>query len=342
MSQTLLFLGGDSLAAPVLRWAREAGLRVALADPDAHAPLRRAADEFHLVPLHAAEAHVALAQRLARNGRLAGVLATGPASFPLLAPLAAAGIPRLSGARAIERLLDPRVTRDALRAQGFRVAEPSLDARSELELFALFRDGAFVPAGMAVRHTLASGDVCSLQPGASSPAAAHAAYVLVERAARALGYEEGMLQATLVEEAGGPALLALHPGFLDLTGATHVARLAHGKSPFQAWFAHLAGVGGPFDDVPLASHTSAGWLSVTPQRAGLFGGIDGAARARALPGIEGLWLAEPGRTLVSPELPQPPLAMLWAQGHDRAEVEERLLAARARLEVRMAGRQRVA
>lgn len=341
MNHALLLLGGGTLATPALRWAREAGLRVILTDSDPHAPLRRAAHEFHLIPSDSGEALAALARRLSKEGRLAGILATDPAS---LAPLASVSeVAKLLPPRAtLERLRDPAATRVFLGDQDLAVGEPTGEDQPLLDVFAFFRDGAFVPAGIAERRTPSNGDVVSLQPGELTPEGARSAYVLVERAARALGFEQGPLQATLLERAGEPTLVALHPGFADFLGATRVAQLVYGKSPLQAWFAHLAGSGGPFDEVLLEPRTGAGWLAIAPQRAGLFAGIDGTAQARALPGFVDLWIDEPGRQLVSPELPQRPLGYLWVEGHDRAELEERLIAARARLEPRVAVRQRVA
>lgn len=342
MSAVLLVLGGGALAAPALRWAREAGLDTVLADPDPHAVLRRAAHEFHLIPEGTREAHAALARRLARTRRLAGVLATTRAAFALL-PGLSESVPGLYPSRAaLERLRSPDETRTFLASKGLPVCAERPEGADALDLFAFFRDGAFVPGGAARRSLLASGDECSLQPTGLAPEREHAAYALLERAARAAGLTHGPLQGTLIEHDGALALHQLWPGFADLVGAAQVARLALGKSVLQAWFAHLAGAGGPFDELALTARAAAGWLAVAPERAGLFAGLDGVASARALPGVVGLWSDEPGRMLASPELAQPPLGYVWVEGRDCAEVAARLQAARAALTPRMTGRQRVA
>ncbi len=341
MSSTLLVIGGGAQAAPALRWAREAGLCTVLADPDPHAPARRAAQEFHSIPARDAEAYAALACRTAKNGRLAGLLVTEPSRFALLPHLSDA-LPGLLPPRStLEHLSSPERTREFLRGAGFAVCATAPE-RIRLDLFAFFRDGAFVPGGIAARRTLAHGAVASMQPSGLQPEREHGAYVLAERAARALGLERGPLQVELVETDTDLALVRLHPGFADLLGATHIARLAYGKSPLQAWFAHLAGAGGPFDELELTPRATAGWLSLLSERSGLFAGVDGLTRARAVPGLVDLWIEEPGRECAVGEFEPRPLGFLWAEAPDPAQLVERLLAARAALEVCVASPQRAA
>jgi len=333
MASTLLVVGGGPSAHPVLAWARAAGLATVLADPEPRARARRAADEFHVIPSDDVEAHAALARRLAQDRALADVLVTEPDRFALLPALSSALPGRLAPRRALELMLDAGRAREHLRALGLPVRVAASE-RMLFDVFALFRDGAFVPGGIAARRTLARGDVASLQPSGLEPEREHGAYVLAERAARALGYERGPLQVTLVEAVAddpGLALVSLQPGFADLLGATHVARLAYGKSPLQAWLAHLVLAGGPFDELALEPRAAAGWLSLLSERAGFFAGADGQARARAVPGVADLWIEEAGRTQE-----RSALGYLWAEAGDQRALAERLLAARAALELRVA------
>jgi hypothetical protein len=335
MGPTLLVFGGGAHAAPALRWAREAGLHTILADSDTHAPARRAAQEFHSIPARDAEAHAALARRTAKTSRLAGVLVGEPSRFALLSKVTPA-VPGLLPARpALERLSSPERTREFLRGAGFPVCEAAPE-RQRLDLFAFFRDEAFVPGGIAARRALARGAIASVQPCGLQLERERGAYVLAERAARALGLERGLLQVELAETDGELALVGLQPGFADLVGATHVARLAYGKSPLQAWLAHLAGAGGPFDELALAPRAAAGWLALLPERSGLFAGVDGLSRARAVPGLVDLWVEEPGRECAPGASEPRPLGYLWAEAPDPAQLVERLLAARAALDVRVA------
>jgi len=345
MAPTLLVLGDDPFLPPVLDWARAAGLEVVQTGGTAR---RRATHEFHHLPADSVEGHVDLARRLVRANRLAGVLAVEPATRALLGALSDAAPGLLPPRRSLATLASPEDTRAWLRDSGFERADDADAEGRRFEAFAFLREGAFVPAGLAeetrlesAESAVAGGDVLRVLPARLDPGAERAAWVCVERAARALGFTQGPLQATLVETRGRLALEALAPGFPDLLGATHGAALAFERSPFQAWFAHLAGAGGPFDELPLAPHASAGWLALVPDRAGLYAGVDGQLRARAA-GLAGLWIEEPGRRLVSPELPQAPLGWLWAEGVDREQVEQRLRTARALLEPRIATRQRVA
>jgi len=340
--KTLLVLGHSPFLTSAYRWAQEAGLEIVQTGGEGR-PRGRSTHEFHRIPLDASEAHVALARRLARERRLAGVLAVEPATEAILAPLSDA-LPGLLPPRAtLELLASPERSRTWLHESGF-ASSPGAPAPegARLEVFAFFRDGAFVPGGVARRETLASGDELRLWPGAESAQSERAAYVLVERAARMLGFQRGPLQATLVQTPRRLELATLSAGYRDLLGAVECAALSYGRSPLQAWFAHLAGAGGPFDALALEGQAWSAWLGVAPARAGLFAGIDGESRARAVPGIAGLWSEGPGRKLESPELPQAPLAFVWAEGTDRDELRERLGAARALLEVRVATRQRVA
>lgn len=335
MQPTLLVIGGGTQVLPALRWAREAGLHAVLADRDPRAPARRAAEEFHSIPPGDADAHAALAQRSARNGPLVGFLLGEPGGFALLPRLSAAVPGLLPAPAALERIACPSRTGEFLRSAGFSVCAAAPEY-ARFDVFAFFRDGAFVPGGIAARRTLARGAVASVQPSGLAPE-----YVLAERAARALGIERGLLQVELAETPTELALVGLQAGYSDLLGATHVARLAYGKSPLQAWLAHLAGAGGPFDEPRLGSSAAAGWLSVHSERGGLFAGVEGQSRARAVPGLVDLWIEEPGRRCAGESEPRP-LGYLWAEARDAAQLVERLLAARAALDVRVAAPQRVA
>jgi len=343
MRSSLLVLGGGPFALPLLTWAREAGLEATLVDPETRAAARRAAQAFERIPLDDAPAHAALARRLharalERGGRLAGVVATEERHLALL-PAVSEAVPGCLARRAVlERLSAPERARALLGERGFAVAEP---APESLTVHAFFRDGGFVPCGLARRTTLASGDVLCLAPSELAPAAARAALVAVERAARAVGLEQGLLEARLVPAGSGFAFTALAPAFTDLLGAAQVARLAYGKSPLQAWLAHLAGVGGPFDEPSTSARGAAGWLAVAAPARGIFAGIEHVSRARAQ-GLADLWVDEPGRTLGPSGERARPLAYLWAAADDARTLEARLAAARAALSVRVAEVQRVA
>jgi hypothetical protein len=334
MTRTLLVLGGGALAAPALRFAREAGLAVVLADPDPRARSRRLAEEFHALPRGDADAYRSLVRRLARDGRLAGVHAADADSLALLPALA-----DVAGDALPPRDVLAELTHDGGRARlaaGGLALAPE-DAERVLVVLGFFRDGAFAPGGIARRETLPGGDVLGVQPGLALESEARAAYALSERAARCAGLARGPLTAALAATPAGLAVVRVDAGFAEPVLATHVAPLAHGKSPLQAWFAHLAGAGGPFDELPLDTRGHAGWLALrAPGLQGLFGGVDGAARARAVPGVAALWIEEPGRELGAVAAEHAPLALLVASGEDRTELEDRLRRARAALEVRVA------
>jgi hypothetical protein len=332
MSSSLLVLGGGPFSLPILCWAREAGLETHLVDADPRAAGRRVAHAFQTIPRDGSAALVPLARRLQaeahqRGGRLAGILATEARDLEQLPHLAEAVPGVLPRRAALERVL-----------ASARVGEA---ARERLELFAFFRDGAFVPCGIAQRRTLETGDVLCLVPSVLTPSATRAAVLLAERAVRAAGLDAGLVEVELRPAGAELTVASIRPGVTDLVAVSHVARLAFGKSPLQAWFAHLAGAGGPFDEPITAPRSSAGWLSVAPPMEGIFAGADNVARTRALPGVADLWVDEPGRSL-GKHGESSPLAYVWAAGDGAEAVEARLRAARATLGIRIAEVQRAA
>src|SRR5262245_24285348 len=136
MNPILLVLGGGAFAAPALRWAREAGLSAVLADPDARAPARRAASEFDPIPHDDVEAHVALARRLTKGGRIVAILAADRRALALLPALSSAIPGVLPERRALERLIDSAQTRRFLAEHGLAVAESPAPRAKKLDVFA--------------------------------------------------------------------------------------------------------------------------------------------------------------------------------------------------------------
>ena len=339
MSRTLLVLGAGPLQIPALRWAREAGLTSVVTSADARA--KRLAGEFHSLSPCDVDAHLALTRVLARDGALAGVLVSDERGLRLLATLAGALALPVPPRAALALALEPARAREHWRAHGL-VTNGSDEPRERFDVGGFFRDGAFVPAGCVERRALPLASRVSewgLCPPRLAGEELAQAFVLAERAARTLGITHGPVQVTLAAGERGLALIELFPGFRDAVAAAHVTPLAYGKSPLQAWFGALAEAGGPFDELPLAPTATAGWMAVLPERTGFFAGVDGAARARALPGVVDLWLEEPGREIDSLSEPAAVCGFVWARGDDRNELERRLRAARAALEVRVACRQ---
>jgi hypothetical protein len=335
---TLLVLGGGSASESVLGYAREAGLRGVLLDPDPRTSARRRASEFHSLPWNDERALLGFVRgALAREHEIAGVLAATEPALRLLGGLAEF-LPQALAPRAVlERLATAERAREALRAAGFDCGD-TLDAPA-FELFAFFRDGALVPGGSARRLHAGEGDELCLQPSGLGAAELAGAYRSLERAAQALGLTRGFVQATLRKTEGGWSFARLVPGVLDLLGASEVARLAYGKSPLQAWCAQLCSAGGPFDEPLLASEHHAGWLRLQTTRGERFAGLDGAARARALPGIRALTIDESSDAPL--ERGTRTLAHIVAVALDECELEQRLRTARAALAPRFAVQQQL-
>ena len=322
MPQVLLVLGDGPLTPFALAWAREAGLDALLLAPG-HSPHRRLAHEFHPLDLGESAAALALARRCAREGRLAGALASQRRALPLLAELAEIAPAMLSPRHAHQECA--RLSRSLLAPLG--LATTSEDAHAPaFEVLGSLRDGSYARGCVVER----SGDaLVTFLPAALGSDEALALEERTAAAARALGLTQGPVQATWQRTAAGEfALVELVPAWLAAHAATHAARLALGKSPLQAWFAHLADAGGPFDEMPARPRAAIGLTTLAgrlPEELGDLGPV------RRLPGVLEL-VREP-----APEAPRLAARLtLLVEGRDRSELESRLRRARAALEARIA------
>jgi len=271
--------------------------------------------------------------------------------------LAAIGFPCLvqpadgGGSRGVVTANDAQEASAAIRAAFERSPCVLIERPLEglhLDVNGFFRDGAFVPGGVLERFSSPPPHpvpISGMQPAGLSAGQAREVYELVERAARALDLHVGPIKADVVWCASGPAILTLAPRFHDDVTTAHVTPLAHGKSPIQAWFATLADAGGPFDAMPLGDElrteadSAAGWMAIFPDATGELAEVAGLDAARRLPGIAAVTLHRPrGHTITSLADDTSACGFLWATGRDAAEVESRLRAARALIEVKTAWR----
>lgn len=191
-----------------------------------------------------------------------------------------------------------------------------------------FREGAFLPGGLLDRF-FTPAPVCvptwGLQPSRLTPQQADATYRLVDRAARALGVDAGPVKADVVWTDDGPVLLELAPRFHGDVSTAHVSPLSLARSPIQAWFATLAGVGGPFDVVPTRAERVAGWMAILPEAAGTLRRVRGVEAARAVPGVDDVLIhRSPGYTIPTLGDNRAVCGFVWASGDSAQRVEERL------------------
>ena len=397
MTKTLLMIGGGELQLPVLRWAKEAGLRVVLTDRRPEAPGRELADEFRPLAGDDLAGQVELATELAARGPFAGAYCGNDFGLAAVAAVAAAtgtpgptpeavrasldkarstGLWRAAGlsttegrtvgdaaeAEAARRdlggdvIVKPTDSSGSRGVSTVRAAEETPAAFEEARRFSdtvvverrveglhldvngFFRDGAFVPAGLLERHFDPRGTnvpVYGTQPAGLTGAEAGRIYRLVEEGARQLGIDTGPVKADLVLGAEGPVMYELAPRFHGDVSTSHVSPLVYGKSPVQAWFAHLAEAGGPFDEMPLVPLAVGGWAALLADETGELEAVEGRERARRLPGIEQVFTRRPGFQVVSTEDNRAVCGFVWARGRSREEVEARLERAKETLEVRM-------
>lgn len=321
MSKVLLVLGDGPLAPFALAWAREAGLEALLLAPG-KSPCRRLAHEFHPLDLGESAPALALARRFARDGRLAGVLASQRRSVPLLGELAEIAPGILSPRRAHQHAA--HLPRELLAPLSITTAAEDVHA-SAFEVLGSLRGGRY-SRGCVAERSADSG--ATFMPAALDGRESLALEERTERAALALGLVEGPVQATWQRSGADFALVELVPAWLAAQAATHGARLALGKSPLQAWFAHLADAGGPFDEMPARARAAIGFTSLSGRLPAELGDL---GPVRRLAGVLEI-VREP-----APEAPRHPARLtLLVEGRDRPELESRLRRARAALEARIA------
>lgn len=321
MPHVLLVLGDGPLTPFALTWAREAGLDALLLAPG-HSPHRRLAHEFHPLDLGESAAALALARRYAREGRLASVLAAQRRALPLLAELAEIAPGVLSPRHAHQELT--RLPRARLAPLGITTAAEN-PHEPAFEVLGSLRAGSYARALMVERSGEAQ---ATFLPAALTGAEALVLEQRTAAAATALGLVEGPVQATWQRVGLDFALVELVPAWLAADAATHAARHALGKSPLQAWFAHLAGAGGPFDEMPTHPRAAIGFTSLAGRLPAELGDLGPVRRLAGV--LEIVREAAPGA-------PRHPARLtLLVEGRDRPELESRLRRARAALEERIA------
>ena len=335
MHSTLILIGGGELQLATLRWAREAGLEVVCTDESSAAPGRTTATRFEVLAPEDVEGHLALARSLAERGSVAGAYAGSDRGLVAVAAIGEAlGTPTAS-VEATRLALDNDRARAVLREAGLACDE--VIAECCLEVNGFFRDGAFQPAGILERGSfggVGGGVAWGWQPCELEPAGERIAYERLERSARTLGIDRG--PAMGIFTLGEMRVMAVRPRFHEDARTAHTSAIAYGKSPLQAWFAHLVDAGGPFDAMDLVPRTHAGWLAVLPEHEGVFEGIEGMDRARRMPGIVDVVARRGSFEIEDVKDERSVCGYLWAEGRSKSEVEYRLRSARALLDVKIA------
>jgi biotin carboxylase len=123
-------------------------------------------------------------------------------------------------------------------------------------------------------------------------------YQLVERAARALGIDDGPVKGDVIFTKTGPVLLEVAPRFHGDVSTAFVTPHATGSSPTKAWFTYLAGkfeIGRP---LVQNGSTSAGWMAVFPETRGIFGSIQGIDSALGVKGVREIVILKRKGTLL--------------------------------------------
>ena len=395
MAPTLMHLGGRALSLPVIRWAHEAGLEVAVTDPDPAAPAAARADRFEPIRSDDVEALLALALELHADSELIGVHAPTDAGLIAVAAIGeATGAPANSLAavrltqdrialreiwdahgvminpwRRVEHegdlpdlldqlglpcLLQTADARSGLPARTARTEDEALLAYRELSaggpvlleawaagprlgVNAFFRDGAYIPCGLA-EYFLSSAPhripTRVAMPSGRTRPERRCIHALIERAVRAAGLHCGPVKADLVWTGDGPRLLDVAARFQDEATSVHTSPLVYGKSPVQAWLATLADAGGPFDTMPTEPREAAGWAAILAPRPGTLAAIRGVEAARGMDGIEDVTLVRrPGDVIRDLGDESAVVAYVWARGWDAAEVQTRLRRAQERMKV---------
>ncbi len=314
---TLLVLSPGPLATPRLRWARSAGLEIALVDPAPAGRFHGVADSVHgFDPVQDTDAVVALAEELRERGPLEVV----PSRREHLAVAAAITGFALQHDPPAPRLHAPQST---LEANGFFRA-----------------DGSFVAAGIVERWRATAGrPEMALAPALGDATDERTIYATLEELARTRGWIRGPVHACGVLEDGRFEVVDAAPLFLDDPTTVCLAPLAFGRSPWQAWFASLIDAGGPFDGLPEERRFEgcAGWIAVRCEDEGPLHAVHGCDVARRVPGIEDVSLvATPGRELAGDH---DVVAYAWGSAASEEELKSRLMRAHDAVGVELAARQ---
>ncbi|MAB81444.1 MAG: hypothetical protein CMJ89_19055 [Planctomycetes bacterium] len=335
MHGTLILIGGGALHHHAPHWARAAGMKVVCTDEDARAPARPGVDLFHALAAEDVDGHVDLANTLSRTSSFVAAYSSSDRGLRSMAAIGEATGHSTVSLVGVERALDGPTAHATWRKNAIPCDERMVE--NCLEVNGFFRDGSFQPAGIFERGSFegnGGGVAWGWQPSSLKENEVRPVYELLESGARALGIEVGPVMGTVT--LGEPHLLALRPRFHEDVRTAYVSPLVYGKSPLQAWFAHLLDAGGPFDEMPLAPQRCAGWLAILPEHEGTFCGIEGMDQARRLPGIAGLVCGRHPFEITDLFDERAVCGYLWAGGRSKVEVEHRLRSARAALRVNIA------
>ena len=171
------------------------------------------------------------------------------------------------------------------------------------------------------------------QPSSLTEAQEHSVYAIVERAARALGIEEGPVKADIIWTGSGPIILELAPRFHGDVSTAYVTPLATGDSPVKAWMSYLMGSTNSMEYLRRGVIQYAGWIALFPNTCGRLLSVDGVKDTCAIKGIKGVFISKkPGAAMQNATDNTAVCGFVWAAAENRNELFDTLTKARSTIQ----------
>ena len=211
---------------------------------------------------------------------------------------------------------------------GPEVAVEGLLTRGRLQVLAVY-DKPDRPDGPYFEETLL------VTPSTLPAAALDSLHRTTEKAAHAIGLREGPLHAELRIDGTTPRIIEVNPRSIG-GHCSRMLRFTHGASLEEVLLRHALGM--RFDATPAPG--ASGVLMLSIPRPGILRGIDGLARARAIPAVEEILISVPtGDHIEPPPAGERYLGFAFARATTTHEVTTALRAVRDCLRVVVEPRQ---
>ena len=240
------------------------------------------------------------------------------------------------GSQGVRSVWDPKDLQQAYRAaQQFSesILVEQIVMGHHVDVNALFVEGRFLKGGIMDRFFSELPyhyPIWGCQPSSLSAAQEDAVYSTVEKAARALGIEDGPLKADLIWTNEKPVILDLAPRFHGDVSTAHVSPLATGNSPIREWMAHLAGIRRTSEYTCRKMDRFAGWIALFPATPGRLLTVNGIEETCAMNGVHDVFIdVKPGAVIKRHIDNSTVCGFIWATGKNRDELFDLLMRARS-------------
>jgi len=197
-----------------------------------------------------------------------------------------------------------------------------------IDVNGFFADGQFVRCGIMERffsdlpyHY----PVWGCEPSSLSLYEENLVYQVVEKAAKSLGINEGLVKADLIWSNGEPVLIEIAPRFHGDVSTSFVTPLSRKNSPIKAWFAFMARDNQYEKYLPEPFHRYAGYMAIFPQTKGVLKSIIGLQKAKSMPGVSDVFIrVKPGDEIKEHKNNTSLGGFIWATGDSMVDLNQTL------------------